>query len=103
MYLKKVLSQPNLVGSVLIALMVCGGFVYTFVFDGFNIEIATGGEVEAWLAATTPETCKPNFNAKCTITDKYGNESTCEKYCGSIGKQKNRCRYCRSKKTKSRN
>ena len=50
MYLKKVLAQPNVVGSMLIALMVCSGFVYAFAFDGFNIEIATGGEVEAWLA-----------------------------------------------------
>ena len=34
----------------MIALMVCGGFVYAFAFDGFNVETATGGEVEAWLA-----------------------------------------------------
>ena len=50
MFLKKVLNQPNLVGTVMIALMVCGGFVYAFAFDGFNVETATGGEVEAWLA-----------------------------------------------------
>ena len=49
MFLKKVLNQPNLVGTVLIALMVCSGFVYAFAFDGFNVETATGGEVEAWL------------------------------------------------------
>ena len=36
---------------MLIALMVCAGFVYAFAFDGFNVETATGGEVEAWLAA----------------------------------------------------
>ena len=51
MFLKKVLNQPNLVGTVMIALMVCSGFVYAFAFDGFNVETATGGEVEAWLAA----------------------------------------------------
>ena len=50
MYLKKFLAQPNIVGSVLIALLICGVFVYAFAFDGFNIETATGGEVEAWLA-----------------------------------------------------
>ena len=50
MFLKKVLNQPNLVGTVMIALLVCSGFVYAFAFDGFNIETATGGEVEAWLA-----------------------------------------------------
>ena len=31
--------------------MVCSGFVYAFAFDGFKVETATGGEVEAWLAA----------------------------------------------------
>ena len=36
MFLKKVLNQPNLVGSMLITLMVCGGFVYAVGFDGFN-------------------------------------------------------------------
>ncbi len=51
MFLKKVLNQPNLVGTVLIALMVCGGFVYAFAFDGFNVETATTSEVEAGLAA----------------------------------------------------
>ena len=51
MFLKKVLNQPNLVGSMLITLMVCGGFVYAVGFDGFNVETATGDEVEAWLEA----------------------------------------------------
>ena len=51
MFLKKVLNQPNLVGSMLITLMVCGGFVYAVGFDGFSVETATSGEVEAWLAA----------------------------------------------------
>ena len=50
MFLKKALNQPNLVGTVMIALMVCGGFVYAFAFDGFNVETATQGDVEAWLA-----------------------------------------------------
>jgi hypothetical protein len=34
----------------MIAMMVCGGFVYAFAFNGFNVEKAIGGEVEAWLA-----------------------------------------------------
>ena len=51
MFLKKVLNQPNLVGTMLIALMVCVGFVYAFASDGFNVETATQGDVEAWLAA----------------------------------------------------
>ena len=50
MYLKKVLNQPNLVGTVMIALLFGAGFVYAFAFDGFNVEIVTGGEVEALLA-----------------------------------------------------
>ena len=50
MYLKKILNQPNLVGSVMIALLFSAGLVYAFAFDGFNVETVTGGEVEAWLA-----------------------------------------------------
>ena len=50
---KKVLNQPNLVGTMLITLMVCAGFVYAFAFDGFNVETTTQGEVEAWLAAAS--------------------------------------------------
>ncbi len=49
MYLKKVLNQPNLVGTVMIALLFGAGFVYAFAFDGFNVQTATGGEVETWL------------------------------------------------------
>ena len=51
MYLKKVLNQPNLVGTVMIVLLFGAGFVYAFAFDGFNVETATQGDVEAWLAA----------------------------------------------------
>ena len=51
MFLKKVLNQPNLVGTVMIALLIGSGFVYAVAFDGFNVETATGSEVEAWLAA----------------------------------------------------
>ena len=77
MFLKKVLNQPNLVGTVMIALMVCGGFVYAFAFDGFNVETATGGEVEAWLAAAgggnsgTPGDCDCG-NTDCHVTNDDG-------------------------------
>ena len=102
MFLKKVLNQPNLVGTVMIALLVCSGFVYAFAFDGFNVETATGGEVEAWLAeasaessyGTTPEDCVANFNDYCTITHK-GKTWTCAKMCVNIGKPQNRCKFCR--------
>ena len=105
MFLKKVLNQPNLVGTVMIALLIGSGFVYAFAFDGFNVETATGGEVEAWLVQaggcsqyrTTPENCKPEFNDYCTITDKNGNVTTCAKMCVNI-RQKNRCDYCRKTK-----
>ena len=74
MYFKKVLNQPNLVGTMLIALMVCAGFVYAFAFDGFNIETVPGAEVEAWLAQANgggsgnsytcnSDACKGNGNA----------------------------------------
>ena len=51
MFLKRVLNQPNLVGLMLITLMICGGLVYTFASDGFNVQTVTDSEVEAWLAA----------------------------------------------------
>ncbi len=65
MFFKKFLNQPNVVGSVLIALMVCSGFVYAFAFDGFSIEAVSGTEVDAWLAEAnggsysgyTPDPC----------------------------------------------
>ena len=41
MFLKKVLNQPNLAGTVMIALLVSAGFVYAFAFDGFNVQTAT--------------------------------------------------------------
>ena len=62
MFLKKVLNQPNLVGSMLIALMVCCGFVYTFAFDGFNVRTVTDSEVEAWLGKASGQ---ENYNKDC--------------------------------------
>ncbi len=50
MFLKKVLNQPNVVGTVMIALLFGAGFVYAFAFDGFNIKTVPGSEVDAWLA-----------------------------------------------------
>jgi len=74
MFFKKFLNQPNLVGTVLIALMVCSGFVYAFAFDGFNVETATGGEVEAWLvdaggggSGEDTITCSPEVMATVII------------------------------------
>ncbi len=100
MFLKKVLNQPQVVGTVMIALMVCAGFVYAFAFDGFNVETATGGEVESWFAGTTPEICKPNGNEICEIRDKYGNNPrACHQQCGNM-RQGKRCKYrgCGNKK-----
>ena len=50
MFLKKVLNQPNIVGTVMIALLLGAGFVYAFAFDGFNVETVPGSEVDALLA-----------------------------------------------------
>ena len=105
MYLKKVLNQPNLVGTLLITLMVCSGFVYAFAFDGFKVETATGGEVEAWLEqasdggsgyATPRDNCKENFNDYCDITYSNGTTAKCLKMCSNIGKQRNRCKICKN-------
>ena len=71
MFLKKVLNQPNLVGTVMIALLVCSGFVYAFAFDGFNVETATGGEVEAWLTQAGGGGSGSNYtcsNSSCNKT-----------------------------------
>lgn len=57
MYLKKILAQPNVVGAVLIVVLVGAGFVYAFAFDGFNIETATGGDVEVWVAMASSGNC----------------------------------------------
>ena len=95
MFLKKVLNQPNLVGTVMIALLVCSGFVYAFAFDGFNIETATGGEVEAWLAASAgsgssggpsecdclgsdgPCGCQPSSSYSCSVKTCPNDNSLC--------------------------
>ena len=50
MYFKKFLNQPNLVGTVMIALLIGSGFIYTFAFHGFNVETVPGAEVEIWIA-----------------------------------------------------
>lgn len=50
MFLKKVLNQPIVVGTVMIVLLFGAGFVYAFAFDGFNVETVPGSEVEAWIA-----------------------------------------------------
>ena len=89
MFLKKVLNQPNLVGTVMIALMVCSGFVYAFAFDGFNVETATGGEVEAWLAAaggggSGGDSCSCGY-ANCPgsgCSDCTSQQAPCKNTCG---------------------
>ena len=69
MFLKKFLSQPNVVGSVLIALLICAGIVYAFGFNGFNVQTATNGNVDAWLAQTASEGCggTDDCGSKCTV------------------------------------
>ena len=52
MFLKKVLNQPNVVGTLMIALLFGVGFVYAFAFDGFNVQTVTDAEVEAWISAS---------------------------------------------------
>lgn len=96
MYLKKVLNQPNLVGTMLIALLFGAGFVYAFAFDGFDVETATGGDVEEWLEQASgggsgedPITCtrvkKSDNRRKC----KLSNGNKCTHNC----LKKKRCTY----------
>ena len=102
MFLKKVLNQPNLVGTVMIALLIGSGFVYAFAFDGFNVETATGSEVEAWLAAAggggssgTPGDCDCG-NARCHVRDHDFVAEYLEKF---VGVKKG----CKSKKSDGSN
>ena len=96
MFLKKVVNQPNLVGAVMITLMICSGFVYAVGFDGFNVETATGGEVEAWLAATSDgssggnrcscgfancQAANPNLGMSCSNCTKV--TAKCKLFCGT--------------------
>jgi hypothetical protein len=97
MYLKKVLNQPNLVGTVMIALMVCSGFVYAFAFDGFNVETATGGEVEEWLEHASGGASGGGFKctcgrARCPIQTCSGcGQYNCKSFCGQCS-----CNICTS-------
>ena len=91
MFLKKVLNQPNLVGSMLIALMICGGFVYTFAFDGFNVQTVTDSEVEAWLEA-----------ANGGGSGGSGNSYACDNAaCGGNGNAVNQYSECPARKGKA--
>ena len=78
MFLKKVLNQPNLVGTVMIALLFCAGFVYAFAFDGFNVETTTGGEVEAWLAAADGGSSGQSGKKACKCSYKSVNRCKCK-------------------------
>ncbi len=74
MFLKKVLNQPNLVGTVMIVLLFGAGFVYAFAFDGFNVQTATDGEVEAWLAAAGGGgSGSQDCGGKCTVNGQAAN------------------------------
>ncbi len=85
MYLKKVLNQPNVVGTVMIALLLGAGLVYAFAFDGFNVETATEGEVEAWLEKASG---KENYNKNCT------NNACVSSWAGCTGSEDNQCTNC---------
>ena len=78
MYLKKVLNQPNLVGTVMIALLFSAGLVYAFAFDGFNVETVTGGEVEAWLAQAGANSDSGDTKRKCKCSYVKKNRCNCK-------------------------
>ncbi len=77
MYLKKVLNQPNVVGIVMIALLLGAGFVYAFVFDGFNIEIVPSAEVDARMDAA-PTYGGKHCNCKYQNTCPAANDKKCK-------------------------
>ena len=111
MFLKKVLNQPNLVGTVMIVLLFGAGFVYAFAFDGFNVETATQGDVEAWLAAAgggnndydDPEPCdcmsiyKTYDGCSTDLCDTSESDNPCEDTeasCSDNCAYKNKCSTC---------
>ena len=77
MFLKKVLNQPNVVGTLMIALLFGAGFVYAFAIDGFNVQTVTDGEVEAWLTAADGGGSGDNNELTCTRVKKKDNRRKC--------------------------
>ena len=83
MYLKKFLNQPNVLGSVLIALLFSAGVIFTFGFNGFNIETIAEGDAEALLRMSMSGCCggddgdDDDFDCKC-LTDEAGNKVSCD-------------------------
>ncbi len=71
MFLKKVLNQPTVVGTMMIALLFGAGFVYAFALDGFNVEIVPGGEVDAWLATAGGLSYGDNGQGDCNCGNAY--------------------------------
>ena len=83
-----------------ITLMVCGGFVYAVGFDGFSVETATGGEVEAWLDAANGGGSSPSYTCNNEECGKYDSDTqkwpwvACPARTGSAD-----CRDCTSQTT----
>ena len=97
MYLKKFLNQPNAVGAVLITLLFCAGIVFTFGFDGFNVETVSDSEAEALLRLSMSGCCgggdgddddddDDDFDCKC-LTDAAGNKVSC----GACESEEDKC------------
>ena len=80
MYLKKFLNQPNVVGTLLIALLFGGGVVFAFGFDGFNVQSVGEDDVESLLLMTASGCCGGNKDCDCLGVTGCG----CETYhaCG---------------------
>ena len=84
MFLKKVLNQPNVVGTVMIALLFGAGFVYAFAFDGFNVETVPGSEVHALIELSVG----PNYGKNCD------NDGCVQSWAGCTGSADNPCTNC---------
>ena len=76
MYLKKFLSQPNIVGSLLIALLFSAGVVFAFGFDGFNVQTASEDNLESLLLSTASGCC--GYVPPCMCSASFEDNSTCD-------------------------
>lgn len=83
MFLKKFLNQPNLIGTLFIALLIGSGVVFAFGFDGFNVQAIAksgcGDGIDTLLRLSESGNCGDDT---CNCTGGRGT-LTCDSSCDS--------------------
>lgn len=82
MYLNKFMSQPNLVGSVLLTLLIGSGVIFAFGFGGFSMQtddllLTSSGNCGGYICDCGYENCPRDSCGDC-----YGIPAPCRDYCG---------------------